>query len=62
LHISEGRVFHYCKIRVREHPENPKEKSPLVFRVLACQNKGDGERKGGGHVKDQEENKLSKEL
>jgi hypothetical protein len=45
FHISKGRVFNYCKIRVREHRENPKEKSPLVFRVLACQKKGNGEKK-----------------
>jgi hypothetical protein len=24
-------AFNYCKIQAREHPENIKEKSPLVF-------------------------------
>ncbi len=50
--ISEGRVFNYCKIRVREHPENTKGKSPLVVTVLACQNKWNGEKKRwGSHEK-----------
>jgi hypothetical protein len=41
----EGPVFNYCKIRARERLENTKEKSPLVFTVLACQKEGNGEKK-----------------
>jgi predicted glycosyl hydrolase (DUF1957 family) len=48
FHISEGTVFNYCKIRAREHPENTKEKSPLVFMVLACQKKDNGEKEKVG--------------
>ncbi len=45
FHISKGTVFNYCKIRAREHPENTKEISPLVFTVLACEKEGNGEKK-----------------
>jgi len=48
FHISEGTVCNYCKIRTREHPENTKEKSPVVFTVSACQRKGNEEKKRWG--------------
>jgi hypothetical protein len=48
----EGPVFNYCKIRARENLENTKERSPLVFTVLACQKEGNGEKKrSGSHEK-----------
>jgi hypothetical protein len=45
FHISQRRVFNYFKIRARERPVNAKEKSALVFTVLACQKEGNGEKK-----------------
>jgi hypothetical protein len=42
LHISEDTVFNYCTFQAREHPENTKEKSPLVFTVLACKRRAMG--------------------